>query len=332
MNEDVIFREMDLDGDGKLTRDDIYHAAVHFGWQWQQASIYALLDLMTLRGPIDEETFIAQMITAAGDREGAYGEALRTVTRAIGITDPPPVPVIESPAGGPVWQGLGIDKVIVRLEHIQDKSYAEDFRSALKRLNNPCLSVSTDKTALLIIDPQRSFTAGSWKRSLGSEGDQEVMPVEAVFANCVDLLKTIYRRTQVMFTRCPFPPDSFGWDERFEGVIDADQYYFIKPGNCVLLPETNGFRERLENMIDRGMKTLVMGGCTLNSCLRISSLEVLSAFRDTGLNIIVDLSLCGARASNYGNTKQFGGISAVEMAIKQMTDEGVKVAEGVKWI
>jgi hypothetical protein len=155
--------------------------------------------------------------------------------------------------------------------------------------------------------------------------------VEAAFDNCADLLKALKHRTQIVFTRCPFPPDSFGWDKRFEGVIDPGQYYFIKPGNCVILPESNGFREWLENMIDSGMSSLVMGGCTLNSCVRISSLEVLSALRDTGLKVIVDLSLCGARASNYGNTKQFGGISGVEMAINQMKSEGVKVAEGVEW-
>jgi len=46
----------------------------------------------------------------------------------------------------------------------------------------------------------------------------------------------------------------------------------------------------------------------------------------------VDLSLCGARSSNYANSPQFGGISAVETAIKQMSGEGVKVAERVEWL
>jgi hypothetical protein len=331
MNEDVLFREMDLDGDGKLTRDEIYHAATHCGWQWQQASIYALLDLMAVLGPIDPETFITYMTTVGEDRDGAYGEALRMVTRAIGIAEPPPLPAVEPIAGGPVWQGLGIERVIASLERNQDRSFGEDFKAALKKLNTPRITVATGKTGLLIIDPQCSFTEGSWKRSLGPDGDQEVMPVEAAFDNCADLLKALKHRTQTIFTRCPFPPDSYGWDKRFEGVIDPGQHYFIKPGNCVLLPDTNGFREWLENMIDRGMKSLVMGGCTLNSCLRISSLEVISAFHDTGLNIIVDLSLCGARASNYGNSTQFGGISGVEMAINQMKSEGVKVTEGVEW-
>jgi len=158
------------------------------------------------------------------------------------------------------------------------------------------------------------------------------MPIQAAFDNCAALLKAVYHRTEVMFTRCPFPPDSYGWDERLEGIIDPDQFYFIKPGNCALLPETNGFREWVERLISSGKKSLVMGGCTLNSCLRITSLETLSAFRDRGLEVIVDLSLCGARSSNYANSPQFGGISAVETALKQMSGEGVRVAERVEWL
>ena len=75
-----------------------------------------------------------------------------------------------------------------------------------------------------------------------------------------------------------------------------------------------------------------MGGCTLNSCIRVSSMETLAAFRDRGLEVIVDLSLCGARSGNYLNSPQFGGVSAVEAAMKQMSGEGVKVVEGVEWI
>jgi len=335
MNEDVLFRELDMDGDGKLSRDDIHRAALHFGWQWPQASIFALLDLMTLRAPLEEDVFISNMVKVYQDPDGPYGEVLGMVTHALEMAGSPLANGSErdKPAETVEVRGdAGIDKIIDKLEHVLSREAAEDFKSALKKMNSSRLQVSTSETALLLIDPQRSFTSGSWKQSLGSDGDLEVMPIQAAFDNCADLLKAVYHRTDVMFTRCPFPPGSYDWDERFEGIIDPDQFYFIKPGNCVLLPETNGFREWVDGLIDRGKKSLVMGGCTLNSCLRVSSLETLSAFRDKGLEVIVDLSLCGSRSSNYANSPQFGGASAVEAAMKQMSVEGVKVAERVEWI
>jgi hypothetical protein len=335
MNEDVLFRELDMDGDGKLSRDDIHQAAIHFGWQWPQASIFALLDLMTLRSPLDEDAFISYMVKVYSDPEGPYGEVLRMVTHAFEMTDN----LISNGAEGAEPSGTvdvrgcaGIDNIIGKLEQFPGREVADDFKSALKKMNSSRLQVSTSETALLIIDPQRSFTSGSWKQSLGSDGDLEVMPIQTAFDNCANLLKAVYHRTEVMFTRCPFPPGSYDWDESFEGIIDPDQFYFIKPGNCVLLPETNGFREWVDGLIGRGKKRLVMGGCTLNSCLRVSSLETLSAFRERGLEVIVDLSLCGSRSSNYANSPQFGGASAVEAAMKQMSGEGVKVAERVEWI
>jgi nicotinamidase-related amidase len=335
MNEDVLFRELDLDGDGKLSRNDIHRAALHFGWQWPQASLFALLDLMALRGPLDEDVFITNMVKVYSDPEGPYGKVLGMVTHALEMAGPP---LANGPEGakpaenGDIRGGTGIENIIAKLELVLSREAAEDFKSALKKMNITRIRLSTSETALLLIDPQRSFTAGSWRRSLGPGGEQEVMPIEAAFDNCAALLKAVYHRTEVMFTRCPFPPDSYGWDERLEGIIAADQFYFIKPGNCALLPETNGFREWVERVIGMGKKSLVMGGCTLNSCLRVTSLETLSAFREKGLEVIVDLSLCGARSSNYANSPQFGGISAVETALKQMSGEGVRVAERVEWL
>jgi hypothetical protein len=39
-----------------------------------------------------------------------------------------------------------------------------------------------------------------------------------------------------MFTRCPFPPGSYDWDDRLAEIIDNKQLYFIKPGKSVLIP------------------------------------------------------------------------------------------------
>jgi hypothetical protein len=141
----------------------------------------------------------------------------------------------------------------------------------------------------------------------------------------------VYHHVEVMFTRCPFPPESYGWDERLEGILDAGQTYVIKPGNNVLMPTTNGFREWMGALIGKGITTLVMGGCTLNSCVRVSACAVRDAIPLEELEIVVDLSLCGARAGNYLNSPQFGGMSPVESAILQMKDAGVVVAESVEW-
>jgi hypothetical protein len=166
---------------------------------------------------------------------------------------------------------------------------------------------------------------------MGPIGELEVTPIRLAFDNCAGLLKAVYQRVEVMFTRCPFPPESYGWDERLDEIIDSGQFYFIKPSNNVLLPRTNGYREWVEGLIRCGKKTLVMGGCTLNSCLRVSAIETRRCFQNGVLDVVVDLSLAGARTSNYANSSQFGGLSSVEFAMREMTEAGVKVAELVEW-
>jgi hypothetical protein len=134
-----------------------------------------------------------------------------------------------------------------------------------------------------------------------------------------------------MFTRCPFPPGSYDWDDRLADIIDSRQIYFIKPGNSVLFPPSNGFRQWAARCIDHGIKTLVLGGCTLNSCVRVSSIEIRQLFRDNDLRVVVDLSICGARLRNYSPSPLYGGISAVASAVSQMAAAGVQVVRRVEW-
>jgi hypothetical protein len=125
--------------------------------------------------------------------------------------------------------------------------------------------------------------------------------------------------------------DSFGWAERISDILDRDQLYFIKPGNSVLFPHTNGFRQWVSRLMDHGKKTLIIGGCTLNSCVRVSSIETSRKFRYRNLQVVVDVSLSGARTKNYIPSLAFNGRSAVESAVVQMLDEGVQVARRIEW-
>jgi len=126
-----------------------------------------------------------------------------------------------------------------------------------------------------------------------------------------------------MFTRCPFPPESYDWDERIAKVLGEKQLYFVKPGNSALWPPTNGFEDWVRDLLERGKGTLCIGGCTLNSCVRVSAIETKRRFEE--LEVIVDLALCGARRANYIASKTFGGVSSVESAVRQMQDAGVVV-------
>lgn len=100
---------------------------------------------------------------------------------------------------------------------------------------------------------------------------------------------------ETMFSRCPFPPDSYDWDDHFLGIIDEKHPYFIKPGNSIMFPQTNGFRQWVEKILNKVKNILVIGGCTLNSCVRVSAIETLKFFKRRNLQVFVDLSISGAR-------------------------------------
>lgn len=343
MTDDELFDELDLDGDGMLSRQEIQWAACQFGWDWQQAPIYALLDFLTIRAPLAKDAFISCMAQVSREPDGVYGQVLREgpLSMELSRLNGPCAASEKNPGTGSGTPGSTVDtaphnctgagRVAGRLEDILGGQVAGDYTAALKRLNISRFGVRPDETALLIIDPQRSFTSGAWMQSIGQIGELEITPIRLAFGNCAGLLEAVYHLVEVMFTRCPFPPESYGWDEQMDGIIDPFQLYFIKPSNNVLMPRTNGYREWVESLIRCGKKTLVMGGCTLNSCLRVSAVETRRFFCDAGLDVVVDLSLSGARASNYVSSPVFGGMSSVEYAIREMSDAGVRVAGLVEW-
>ncbi len=344
MTDAELFDELDYDGDGMLSRDELRQVASLFGWHWPQAPVYALLDYLTIRAPLDKDAFVSCMALVSRDPDGVYGRVLREgplTAELSGSGRPRVVRPVNRETGNEERShpdGEGMEKVAsagrvkATQEDVPEQHAVGRYGAVLGELCVPRFTVRAGTAALLIIDPQRSFASGEWMRSLGPGGEGEVMPIRRAFENCARVLPDVYRRVEVMFTRCPFPPESYGWDERLEGVIDPGQLYFIKPGNNVLMPAANGYGEWVETLIKEGIRVLVMGGCTLNSCVRVSARETRLRFRYEGLSVVVDLSLCGARGSNYVPSSVFGGMSAVESAIREMAAAGIKVAERVDWL
>ena len=213
-----------------------------------------------------------------------------------------------------------------------EKSLGTDVSNSYHRLLNAfdTYRISPRKAILLIIDPQRSFTEGVWMQSIGKGAAADVVPIAIAFNNCARLLNFLYGRMEIMFTRCPFPPESYDWDDRLAGIIDNKQLYFIKPGNSVFFPPLNGCIDWLEHCISKDKRTLIIGGCTLNSCVRVSSIETVKQFKNRNLRVVVDLSICGARSRSFLPSALYAGESAVESAIRQMTTAGVQVVRSVE--
>jgi len=220
--------------------------------------------------------------------------------------------------------------LIAVLEKTAEKDIATGYQSLVNDLDT--YRISIDDGAMLIIDPQRAFTEGVWMQSIGDGAAIDVKPLIIAFNNCADIINKLYGRMEIMFTRCPFPPDSYGWDDSLGDIIDNRQHYFIKPGNSVLFPPLNGFTEWVKRCIENGKNTLVLGGCTLNSCVRVSSIDTLTFFKDMDLEVVVDLRICGARLQNFSPSAMYEDISAVASAVHQMTAAGIRVAKRVEWI
>ena len=223
-------------------------------------------------------------------------------------------------------------EMISLLKRITHPEVANNYQKFLENEGVEKLKIKTERAAMLVIDPQKSFTQGVWMTSIGPEGKREVKPIRLAFDTCARWIHKNCGRIETMFTRCPFPPGSYDWDDAFTGIIDRNQLYFIKPGNSVLYPTTNGFREWVERILDNDKTILVMAGCTLNSCVRKSSIETQKYFEDRKLRVVVDLSLSGARTTNFRSSILYGGLSAVESAVREMMDAKVRVAESIQWI
>ena len=337
-----LFNILDLNKNGELSRSELHESAQRMGWHWNEAPVFAVLDLLTVLKPVSMDDFIAYMTQIIEDPHGPYGKVLlnsqhflsstaskRTIISKEKIADVHKINKKQHrlESNHKTW-----DDMISLLKHISNLDVANTYQNFLKNMRINTLRIPADNAALLIIDPQRSFTKGVWMQSIGSKAELEVKPIQLAFEKCARFLNQNHKFIETMFTRCPFPPCSYDWDDVFTGIIDTQQLYFIKPGNSVLFPTTNGFREWVERVIDDGRKILVIAGCTLNSCVRKSSIETQKYFNNRKLQIVVDLSLSGARTSRFIPSSLYGGLSAVESAIREMTGAGVRVTQCVQWI
>lgn len=176
-----------------------------------------------------------------------------------------------------------------------------------------------EETLVLLIDCQQAFIDGSWARYFP---EREIEPLKAAFERVGEFLRGRHPPL-VAATICPFWRE---YDRRIFGPLRElleGVPTFEKPDNDVF--EAPGWDKWVREAIaQRSVKRLVVGGCTLNSCVRVSVIQCARRLRDTGVKVCVDISLCGARASNYtGN--DYGGLSSVGSAIAQMKAAGAVV-------
>jgi len=337
-----LFNSLDLDKDGELSRSELHESARRMGWHWKEAPVLAVLDLFAVLKPISRNNFIAYMTQISEDPHGPYGKVLLNSPLFLSSTSSKKLKVSKLKSADAhklskkQHELQSNDKksndIISLLKHIANLDIAINHQNLLNKQGVAELKVPTDAAALLVIDPQRSFTKGAWMKSMGPKAELEVKPIQLAFQKCAQFLNHNYRFNETMFTRCPFPPGSYDWDDALAGIIDTKQLYFIKPGNSVLYPPTNGFREWVDRFISDGKKILVIAGCTLNSCVRISAIETQQYFKNQDLQIVVDLSLAGARTSSFRPSSLYGGLSAVESAVQEMIDAGVWVTPYIRWI
>lgn len=323
MDINHLFNSLDTDGDGELSREDIRKAAKFLGWSWREAPVFAVLDFLTVNHSLSAEDFFACMRQMSEDPLGPYGRVLANTSdfyhSKIAST---------KPKAGAENNEIKISSLP---ESMGDSEASDRYRGLLADLNKGGPEIPLDDSTLLVIDPQVSFTRGAWKQSIGVNANMEVRPICAAFDNCAERLRKHYHRVETMFTRCPFPPSSYEWDDRLADIIAGNQPYFIKPGNSALWPPTNGFKKWIDFIIEKKKKYLVIGGCTLNSCVRVSAIGAQQYAEKRNLQVVVDLEITGARSGNYRPASRFGGAAPVEAAVREMLKAGVWVVDCVGW-
>eukprot|EP00727_Mastigamoeba_balamuthi_P006974 m51a1_g2898 hypothetical protein (190) ;mRNA; f:463293-463862 len=176
------------------------------------------------------------------------------------------------------------------------------------------------QAALVLIDCQRAFLPGGcWASHFPPS---EVLPICRAFESCSALLsRGLPPGVALALTQCPFwRPSDRALDPRIASLAPAGTPVFAKPDNDIL--ELGDFAPWVRA---RGLRAVVFGGCTTNSCVRVSAVRTKREL--PGLAVRVALDLCGARAANYLPQPHTGGVPPVAAAVEEMRAAGVEVIE-----
>ena len=225
------------------------------------------------------------------------------------------------------------------------------------------MTASMRNTALVLMDCQQSFIKGFW---MAGVDPAEVQPLRLAFDRVATLVPKLSTDVHLLVTQCPFPtvydfalhpPVCDALEARDTATIKR----VIKPGNSILQARgaTQWFDELAVTSVD-GVSTVVLAGCTLTSCIRVSALDLYKRYvasctssSQPRLKICVDLNLCAARASNYirrchgcmsrymtfyGQSRQpctcksgVDLISPVDKTVSDMQAAGIHVYDSFDW-
>ena len=206
--------------------------------------------------------------------------------------------------------------------------------------------------ALILIDPQNGFiNDGSWSRMFPIG---QSIPILEAFNRIVLFLRSIPNPSSI-----PILISETGFSSRdrqiFEPIANELSQRQFSSVTRAYKPHTNlsicpGVRQWLSEQLEAKLD-VVIGGCTITSCVRDSSIQMKTMFPQ--LNFFVDRNLCAARKDNYiqrcgkclenymivasppteecancqskESTEEI--ISPVELAYQQMKDVGINVVD-----
>lgn len=339
MQELSFFRHLDRDGDGIISPDDLFCAARDLNWAWQETPLYAVLHLFSINQVLDSTTFYAITGLMQSDPQGPFGTVLNLLQyknfyglklkQRINYRKKSDVCGKMSESTTDAEDSFHISGLVEYLNRDSTDHASKAYHQLLVNLDRSIHSPKISDCVFLFIDPQFSFIDGVWMKSMGLSGKKEVGPIKTAFLNIVELLKKQSNHLDCMFTRCPFPPESYNWAEPLSEILDPRQSYFLKPGNNAFYPATNGYRLWLDHNLKSGKNYVIIAGCTLNSCVRVSARETARYLKNSDLQVVVDLNLCGARRSNYLPNPDFNGLSSIEAAVQEMRHYGIIVTNGL---
>lgn len=198
--------------------------------------------------------------------------------------------------------------------------------------------------ALILIDPQNGFVNDGCWSSMFPDG--QTIPILECFHRIVQFLRSIPNLSSI-----PILISQTGFilnDREIFAPIAAELPQTI---TCVFKPHTNlsicpGVDQWLIEQ-EKSSLDIVIGGCTITSCIRDSSIEMKKRF--PRVNFVVDRSLCAARKDNYLSRceecfqrymidgvpprmdclicRSNSSLSPVQFAYKQMKDAGIDLLD-----